>query len=137
MTSRVVGPVPPAGKSKPDWEIICLVAKALGLQGFDYKSAREIWKEMDIDQTWQPRIKVSEIPVTINTKKRTYGKATNNSRLLAQWHSMSRTGKSATLNDMTRINEESVSIHHTTNSELFEGKEVELDKYSKQPCFKG
>jgi predicted molibdopterin-dependent oxidoreductase YjgC len=29
--------LPPAGESKPDWEIMCLVAKALGLSGFDYK----------------------------------------------------------------------------------------------------
>jgi anaerobic selenocysteine-containing dehydrogenase len=25
--------LPPAGESKPDWEIMCLVAKALGLSG--------------------------------------------------------------------------------------------------------
>lgn len=129
--------LPRAGNSKPDWEIICLVAKALGLKGFDYKSADEIWLEMDIDQTWQPRIQVPEIPVKINTQPRTYVDITNNSRLLAQWHSMSRTSKSETLNAMTKINKESVSIHHTTNTELFSGKEVELDKYSKQPCFKG
>lgn len=129
--------LPPAGESKPDWEIVCLVAKELGLEGFDYASADEIWAEMAIDQTWTPNIQVREIPVEINTPEREYGSSINNGRLLAQWHGMSRTGKSETLNKMTQENPNIVSMHHITNTELFKDKEVELDKYSKQPCFKG
>lgn len=52
---------------------------------------------------------------------------------------MSRTGKSKTLNDMTSemaIDGSAFSIHHHTNTELFDGVKVELDKHSKQPCFK-
>lgn len=37
----------PIGQSKPDWEIICALAKALGKsQFFNYNSAEEIWNEI-------------------------------------------------------------------------------------------
>jgi len=39
--------IDPVGQSKPDWEIICAVAKAMGKgQFFDYDSAEEIWNEV-------------------------------------------------------------------------------------------
>lgn len=130
--------LPPAGESKPDWEIICLVAKALGLSGFDFDNVEEIWQEMDIDESWSARIKVPEVLVEIEQNNRIYkNDVVNNARLLPQWHGMTRTGKSKTLNKMTKKNSEMVSIHHTTNADLFKDKEVSLDKYSKQPCFKG
>ncbi len=129
--------LPPAGESKPDWEIVCMLAKALDLEGFDFKTADEVWQEMNIDTTWTPQIKVREELVNIQTQPRENQKPINNVRLLEQWHGMTRTGKSQTLNKMTKINKEVVSIHHITNTELFKDKEVELDKYSKQPCFKG
>ncbi|SMN16205.1 Assimilatory nitrate reductase large subunit [uncultured Candidatus Thioglobus sp.] len=130
--------LPPAGKSKPDWQIICLVAKALSLTGFNFKHVGEIWQEMDIDEFWAPQIKVREQLVSIEPSNRVYkDDIENNARLLTQWHCMSRTGKSQTLNKMTKQNPHMRSIHHITNSELFKDKEVELDKYSKQPCFKG
>ena len=129
--------IPPAGESKPDWEIVCLLARELGLDGFAYRTVEQIWEEMAIDTHWEPRIAVREVPVEIDPKPgRIYGQAQNNARLLAQWHTMSRTQKSGKLNEMTRQNPNFVSIHHTTNNELFEGREVELDKYSKQPSFK-
>jgi assimilatory nitrate reductase catalytic subunit len=130
--------IPPAGNSKPDWQIICLVAQKLGLEGFDYQSIEEIWQEMDIDTTWQPQIKVRETPVELDlVEGRKYQPFKTNARLLTQWHTMSRTGKSKTLNEMTEVDDNAISIHHITNNELFEGIEVELDKHSKQPCFKG
>lgn len=129
--------LPPAGESKPDWEIVCLLAKALGLKGFDYQTADDIWQEMNIDTTWASQIKVRETLVEIQTQTRKNQKPINNIRLLPQWHGMTRTGKSTTLNKMTKVNKEAASIHHITNTELFKDKEVELDKYSKQPCFKG
>ncbi|WP_428087012.1 molybdopterin-dependent oxidoreductase [Candidatus Thioglobus sp.] len=130
--------LPPAGESKPDWQIICLVAKALGLPGFDFDNVEQIWQEMAIDQTWSARIKVPEVLVEIGPIDRIYKhNVVNNARLLTQWHGMTRTGKSKTLNKMTKKNSKMVSIHHTTNADLFKDKEVELDKYSKQPCFKG
>lgn len=129
--------LPPAGESKPDWEIICLVAKSLGLKGFEYQSAAEIWHEMDVDQHWSAQVKVPEIPVEIKSTNRNYENSINNGRLLTQWHGMSRTQKSKTLNEMTKQNPDTVSIHHITNAELFKDKEVELDRYSRQPCFKG
>lgn len=129
--------LPPAGDAKPDWEIICLVAKKLGLGGFGYKDVNEIWKEMDIDTEWEPRIEVECQLVDIKPISRGEGKSINNGRLPNQWHSMSRTGKSETLNEASNMSGEMESIHHITNKELFKGKVVELDKYSKQPCFKG
>ncbi|QKQ24195.1 molybdopterin-dependent oxidoreductase [Candidatus Ruthia endofausta] len=129
--------LPPAGDSKPDWEIICLLAKELRLDGFDYQSADDIWQQMDIDESWQPRIQVKEKLVDIKVTHRTDNDPVNNVRLLTQWHSMSRTGKSKTLNKMTKASNEVISMHHVSNSELFKNKTVELDKYSKQPCFKG
>lgn len=129
--------LPPAGESKPDWEIICLVAKSLGLDGFDYKNSDEIFSEMNIDESWTPRIKVREQIVELETVKRSYDQPiANNARLLPQWHGMTRTGKSPTLNKMTNKNPNMISIHHVTNTELFKNKQVELDKHSKQPCFK-
>lgn len=129
--------LPPAGDSKPDWDIICLLAKELELDGFDYQSADDIWQQMDIDESWQPRIQVKEELVDIKVTHRADNDSVNNVRLLTQWHSMSRTGKSKTLNKMTKVSNEVISMHHVSNSELFKNKTVELDKYSKQPCFKG
>lgn len=129
--------LPPAGDSKPDWEIICMLAKSLKLSGFEYRSAADIWDEMNIDTSWVPRIKVRETPVDIFVEDKKRQTPINNVRLLTQWHSMSRTKKSKTLNGMTQINEDVASIHYITNTELFKDKVVELDKYSKQPAFKG
>jgi assimilatory nitrate reductase catalytic subunit len=130
--------LPPAGESKPDWQIICLVAQALGLKGFEFENVEQIWQEMAIDETWTPRIHVREKLVDIEPDNRTYDNdVVNNARLLTQWHAMSRTGKSQTLNAMTEQNPQMQSIHHIGNIELFKDKQVELDKYSKQPCFKG
>ena len=130
--------LPPAGESKPDWEIICLVAQELDLPGFNFKNSEEVWQEMAIDETWSARIKVPEVLVEIETIDRVYtDDVVNNARLLTQWHGMTRTGKSKTLNKMTKEKPEMVSIHHITNTDLFKNKKVELDKYSKQPCFKG
>ncbi len=129
--------IPPAKESKADWEIICLVAQELDLEGFTYQSADEIWQEMNIDTSWSPQIRVREEPVKIDPKQdRTYTNITTNARLLTQWHTMSRTSDSATLENMTSLEDNAHSIHHITNAELFAGQEVELDKYSKQPCFK-
>jgi predicted molibdopterin-dependent oxidoreductase YjgC len=38
--------VPPPGEAKPDWWIICQLAKRLGFDGFDYQSAKEIFNEL-------------------------------------------------------------------------------------------
>jgi assimilatory nitrate reductase catalytic subunit len=93
---------------------------------------------MDIDESWSSQIQVREELVTIDPIDRIYtSDVKNNARLLTQWHGMSRTDKSQTLNNMTKLNPNMQSIHHITNTELFKDKEVELDKYSKQPCFKG
>jgi formate dehydrogenase major subunit len=44
---RVRKAIEPAGNSKTDWEIMCLAARALGKgDGFDFKSAEEIWNEV-------------------------------------------------------------------------------------------
>ncbi len=130
--------LPPAGNSKPDWQIICLVAKALGLSGFDFEHADEVWQEMNIDESWSPQIQVREELVVIDPSNRVYkNNVKNNARLLTHWHGMTRTGKSQTLNKMTQKNPQMQSIHHITNTEFFKDKKVELDKYSKQPCFKG
>jgi formate dehydrogenase major subunit len=44
---RVRKAVAPLGRSKPDWEIICAMAAALGRAGqFDFHSSEEIWNEI-------------------------------------------------------------------------------------------
>lgn len=129
--------LPPAGDAKQDWEIVCLVAKALGLDGFDFRSDEDIWDEMNIDESWAPRITVQEVLVTIDPSKRTHGPVINNGRVLSQWHTKSRTGRSDTLNNFPNETDEDFTlIHDMTNNEMFAGKEVELDSFSKQPALK-
>jgi formate dehydrogenase alpha subunit len=43
---RVRIAVPAPGQSKPDWEIVCLIAKKMRKKGFDYTHASQIWSEM-------------------------------------------------------------------------------------------
>ena len=44
---RIRKAIEPVGQSKPDWEIICALAKAMGKsQLFNYNSAEEIWDEI-------------------------------------------------------------------------------------------
>jgi formate dehydrogenase major subunit len=44
---RVRAALPPAGESKPDWEIICNVARAMGKSDqFSFASPQEIWDEV-------------------------------------------------------------------------------------------
>ena len=46
--------VSPIGQARPDWQLICDVATAMGFgQHFDYRSAEEIFEE--IRQFWNPR----------------------------------------------------------------------------------
>ena len=42
---RVRAAVPPPGTAKPDWEIIAGIAKAMGLEGFGWSSAQEVFDE--------------------------------------------------------------------------------------------
>jgi formate dehydrogenase major subunit len=44
---RVRKTIEPAGESKPDWEIICAVAKAMGKgEFFSYNSVEDVWNEI-------------------------------------------------------------------------------------------
>ena len=43
---RVRKAVEPVGQSRPDWLIVCEIARAMGKKGFDYKCAREIMEEI-------------------------------------------------------------------------------------------
>lgn len=44
---RIRKAIEPVGNSKPDWEVICALAKAMGRsQFFNYTSAEEIWNEV-------------------------------------------------------------------------------------------
>jgi len=43
---RVRRAIAPIGNSKPDWEIICMLAKHMGARGFDYKTPEDIFDEM-------------------------------------------------------------------------------------------
>jgi len=44
---RIRKAIEPVGHSKPDWEIICALAKAMGKEHyFNYSSAEEIWNEI-------------------------------------------------------------------------------------------
>ena len=44
--NRVRKAVDPPGDAKEDWEVFVLLAKKLGLKGFDFKSPQEIWDDM-------------------------------------------------------------------------------------------
>jgi formate dehydrogenase major subunit len=44
--NRVRKAVNPPGDAKADWEIFVLLAKKMGLKGFDFKSAQDIWDDM-------------------------------------------------------------------------------------------
>ena len=44
---RVRGAVTPRGQARPDWQIVCDVAAAMGhARGFEFRSPREIWDEI-------------------------------------------------------------------------------------------
>jgi formate dehydrogenase major subunit len=43
---RVRGALPPLGGSKPDWQIIAEMARAMGRRGFGYRNPEEIWDEV-------------------------------------------------------------------------------------------
>jgi formate dehydrogenase major subunit len=43
---RVRAALAPAGASKPDWLILCEVARAMGGRGFEFASPEEIWDEV-------------------------------------------------------------------------------------------
>lgn len=46
--------VPPAGQARPDWQLICQVAEAMGFgAAFDYRCASEVFDE--IRRFWNPR----------------------------------------------------------------------------------
>jgi len=44
--NRVRKAVNPPGDAKADWEIFVLLAKKMGLKGFDFKSAEDVWDDM-------------------------------------------------------------------------------------------
>ena len=43
---RVRAAMRPLGASKPDWQIVCEVARAMGGQGFDFANPEQIWNEV-------------------------------------------------------------------------------------------
>ncbi|MGZ4910564.1 MAG: formate dehydrogenase subunit alpha [Halobacteriota archaeon] len=43
---RIRAAVPPPGDAKPDWEIFTMLAKKLGLNGFDFTSAQDVFNDM-------------------------------------------------------------------------------------------
>jgi formate dehydrogenase major subunit len=45
---RVRAAVPPAGGSRPDWQILAEFARAMGAAGFDFTSPAEIWDEVRV-----------------------------------------------------------------------------------------
>jgi assimilatory nitrate reductase catalytic subunit len=151
------------GKSKPDWQIVCDVAKRMGFPGFNFDNAAEIFREhaalsafenngtraMDIgafanlsNQAYEvlspfqwPRPKNGKSAARIFADGKFFtekGKAKivatpflaprgsistkfplvlNTGRIRDQWHTMTRTGKSARL--MAHIGEPFVEIHPT------------------------
>ncbi len=43
---RVRAALRPVGGSKPDWQILCEIARAMGAQGFDFRGPEQIWDEV-------------------------------------------------------------------------------------------
>ncbi len=46
LVQRIRKAIEPIGESKPDWQILCELAKEMGAQGFDYTSPAEIMEEI-------------------------------------------------------------------------------------------
>jgi formate dehydrogenase major subunit len=44
--NRVRKAVNPPGEAKADWDIFVMLAKKMGLKGFDFKSAEDVWNDM-------------------------------------------------------------------------------------------
>jgi formate dehydrogenase major subunit len=44
--NRIRKAVEPPGQAKADWEIFVLLAKKMGLKGFDFKFAEDVWNDM-------------------------------------------------------------------------------------------
>ncbi len=42
----------PPGEAKPDWEHVVLVAKKMGLSGFDWKTPKDVWDEIRTQNDW-------------------------------------------------------------------------------------
>lgn len=42
----------PPGEARPDWWVVAQVARAMGLKSFDWKSPREIWDEVRVQNDW-------------------------------------------------------------------------------------
>jgi assimilatory nitrate reductase catalytic subunit len=149
------------GKSKPDWQIVCDVARRMGFSGFNFENAAEIFREhaalsafenngtraMDIGASANLSNQAYEVlspfqwphPKNKHATSRVFGdgkfftesgraniivtpfqnpKGTvsgsfplvlNTGRIRDQWHTMTRTGKSARL--MAHIGEPFVEIH--------------------------
>ena len=43
---RLRAAVPPPGQAKPDWWIVCQIARRLGFSGFEFASAKEVFNEL-------------------------------------------------------------------------------------------
>jgi formate dehydrogenase major subunit len=43
---RVRAALPPIGLSKPDWQIVAEIARTMGVHGFEYAAAEQIWDEV-------------------------------------------------------------------------------------------
>ena len=43
---RLRAAVPPPGQARPDWWIVCRIAKRLGFEGFEFSSAKEVFNEL-------------------------------------------------------------------------------------------
>jgi predicted molibdopterin-dependent oxidoreductase YjgC len=43
---RLRAAVPPPGEAKPDWWILCQLARRLGFEGFEFESAQEVFDEL-------------------------------------------------------------------------------------------
>ncbi|MGB9715731.1 MAG: molybdopterin-dependent oxidoreductase [Thermodesulfovibrionales bacterium] len=46
-TQRINKAIEPVGDSRPDWQIICDLAKRMGIKGFDFKTSEEIMSEIN------------------------------------------------------------------------------------------
>ena len=148
--SRQRSAIAPLGQAKHDWQIICDVAKAMGFQGFNFTSSRDIFvefaalsgarndgrRQFDISGLSQlseqqydalqpvqwpvaqgkktlfedkrfstPSKKAQFIAITPQLPSQQvsdkYPFVLNSGRLRDQWHTMTRTGKAATLNQHT------------------------------------
>jgi predicted molibdopterin-dependent oxidoreductase YjgC len=119
---RLRAAVPPVGEAKPDWWIVSQIARRLGVPGFEYESAKEVFNELcSLDHPGTPILHQGEfkngrgIFKLINyrdpaeTISEDFPVWLTTGRRLQSYHTRTQTGRSAGIDYL--LSEETVEVH--------------------------